>query len=96
MTDQQPFSALSALVGKITPTWQAIAALAGACTVGVVAGLFLVGFTQLPDRVEAMERSVSENTEQLQDIEGQFESLVCLMTLPDSITRETAIRECGP
>lgn len=94
MTDQ-PFSALSVLVGKITPTWQAIAALAGACSVGVVVGLFLVGFTQIPDRVERMERAVANNTEQLSEIDRQFDYLVCLMTLPENISRETAIRECG-
>lgn len=72
----------------LSSTWRAVTALAAAVAVGVAVGVFLVGFTGLPEAVE-------QNTEYRVQHTREFQALICLMTLPPETSRERAIRECG-
>lgn len=88
-------TAVAAFLTKLNPTWQALTALAGATAVGIVVGITLYGFTGLPDRVEAVEASSAKNTVDIARGRGEYETLICLLTLPDSLTPIESQRRCG-
>lgn len=79
---------IASFINSLSPTWRAASVLASAVSVGVAVGVVLVGFTGLPKAVEL-------NTEYRVRHTREFEALVCLLTLPDDMSREQAIRECG-
>ena len=111
-------SAISTFMSRLSPTWQALLAISGAGACGTVLGAGAVGFTQLPERVAALEISVEEQVtaleisieehkalpahdEVLRRIEegdaalmARLNRLICLQTLPDSVSHVRALEVC--
>ena len=100
---------LASFLGKLNDTQKALVVIASSVAFGVtvtVAGFAYIG---LPDELEALQETVGQNTEATQAnalaIERlnqtavrdsiRHESLVCLLTLPDSVSPIRARRECG-
>ena len=83
-------TAIAAFLTDLPSTWKAVTALVGAASFGAVVTLTFTGFVGLPEQVEANTRFREAHTR-------EFRSLVCLITLPDSIAADTRARtrECG-
>ena len=100
-------TAVAAFLARLNPTWQAITALAGAAAVGIVVGGATVGFTGLPEQVEVNAQAIEahilepwhEGIVPLMEasdeaIMARLNRLICLQTLPDSLTYLEAERAC--
>lgn len=83
-------TAIAAFLTDLPQTWKAVTALAGAASFGAVVAMTSVGFVGLPDEVQA-------NTRFRENHSREFEALVCVITLPDSIAADprARTRECG-
>jgi len=83
-------TAIAAFLTELPPIWKALTALVGAFSFGAVVTLTIVGFVGLPEQVEANTKFRVEHTR-------EFRSLVCLITLPDSVAADSRARtrECG-
>ena len=81
---------LAAFLGELDDTKKALTALVGAASFGFVVAVALTAFMGLPDQVAA-------NTEFRVEHTRDFEALVCVITLPDSIAsdRDARTRACG-
>lgn len=78
---------------KSLPGWlQALTAGAG-----IVLALLLFGerWVGLPAQVEAHDKAIVELESGQRETERQFRSLVCLLSLPDSVDQRARLRECG-
>ena len=83
-------TAIAVFLSSLPQTWKAVTALAGAASFGAVVAMTTVGFVSLPEQVAA-------NTEFRQNHSREFDALVCVITLPDSIAADSRARtrECG-
>lgn len=90
-------TAIAAFLTDLPQTWKAVTALVGAASFGAVVALTTVGFVGLPSDVEANAGAIAENTQFRVDHTREFEALVCLITLPDSVASDSRARtrECG-
>ena len=81
--------------------WRVISALVGAASVGLAVGVFLYGFTELPGQVTVNTTDIASTRAEVADIrrdvaagKAQFERIICLLVLPDSITPIQAEGRC--
>lgn len=81
---------LAAFLGELSDTQKALTALIGAASFGAVLTITVLGFIGLPEQVSA-------NTEFRVNHSREFDSLVCVITLEDSIAADARARtrECG-
>ena len=93
---------LAAFLGRLSETQKAMTALASAFAVGVTITVAAFAYVGLPDELSALQETVQENkraatanAEAIADVRHQYDTLICLMTLPDTISPLLARRECG-
>lgn len=100
---------LASFLGKLTDTQKALTALVGTFAIGVTVTVAAFAYIGLPSELEALAATVGENTTATRSnaraIErlnmaavrdsARHESLVCLLTLPESVSPIQARRECG-
>lgn len=84
---------LAAFLTDLSDWQKAATALLGSLSFGIVLGVGGVAFTGLPERVEGHEAgmdslrvAVKANTDAIRHQEDDFETLICLLTLPDSVS----------
>ena len=85
---------IATFLTRLPDSWKALTALGGAVAFGAALTFFLGGFRDLPARVDAQERRLSEVEAVARRVEGQYGRLVCLLTLPDSLNGIEAERAC--
>jgi len=88
---------LAAFLGELSDTQKAITALIGAASFGAVCAIGFLGFVKLPAAVEQIRLEVVANTEWRHDHSREFQNLICIITLPDSVASDSRARtrECG-
>ena len=81
--------------------WRVISALVGAASVGLAVGVFLYGFTELPGQVAQNTTAIVSTRAEVAELRrgvaagaAQFERIICLLVLPDSITPIQAEGRC--
>lgn len=82
------------LTGRLSPTWQALTALGGAFAVGAAITLSAMSFRQLPAQVRAIDERLTEVEMVAARVDRQYTRIVCLLTLPDSVSPMQAERSC--
>ena len=92
---------MKSLIKGLSDQWRALTALAGAMAVGGAIALSTVAFTGLPaqvrehtDSIRSFSRQVGENRELARRVSGQYERIICLLTLPGGTSPLEAQREC--
>ncbi len=85
---------LATFLTDLTETQKSITALAGAVAVGATMMSIFYGFTGLPDRVHSLEVQEKVVQEQVATLEVKLDQAICLLTLPENVERETALRTC--
>lgn len=83
------------LLAKLDPMWRAVGALAGALSVGVAVGAVLVGFTDMPQKVEANAIAIAENTRRITESEDGIDKILCILSLPEDVSHIEGLDRCG-
>lgn len=86
---------LAAFLGRLPDDWKALTALGGAIAFGATVGMVMSGFFSVPNEVQEVRQLAEENAEWRASHTREFQALVCLLTLPDSVDRQGQLRECG-
>ena len=89
------------LTNKLSPTWQALTALGGAFAVGVAIALSAMSFRDLPaqvaahaDSIRSLSSRVAETDALARRVDRQYSRIVCILTLPDSLSAIEGERLC--
>lgn len=89
------------LLGKLPEQWKALTALGGAFAIGSVFTMSALSFRGLPaqtrantDSIQALSRRSVENRVIIDRVDDQYERIICILTLPDTIRPLAAERAC--
>ena len=89
------------LTTRLSPTWQALTALGGAFAIGAAIALSAMNFTSLPAQVQAHGDSIRSLSYRVAEVDiiarrvdRQYSRIVCILTLPDSLSAIEGERLC--
>ena len=79
--------------GRLPDTWKVVLAALGLIGLGATIGA--LGLSSLPAQVKRHETEIRDLSEWRGQHTREFRSLVCLLTLADSVDTRERLRECG-
>lgn len=92
-------AAIAAMLTQLPDAWKAWLALAGASAIGAAATMFYIGHEVQGMSAEHTQLVgiVSDNSAWRAEHSAEFERLVCVIALPDSVAADSnaRTRECG-
>lgn len=85
---------LASFLTDLSETQKSITALVGAVAVGATFMTVFYGFIGIPVRVTTLEENSGAIEQKVVTLELKLDQAICLLTLPENVGREVALRSC--